>query len=326
MLPPTPAPAPFRFCLRVRYPECDPQGIAFNARYGDWTDLCTTELLRAIDPVWLEPGGFDYRLRAQHKEWMAPAVFDDVLVVEPTVTEVGRSSFVVQTTFCRASDGQPLARATTTYVRVDAAVGRSLALREDERQRLILGAPGRIADQAGEGGGRITGRVGREGWRSMAWKNGGGITHELHREGEGPAGFASRISIAEVGADGPFSRFDGVDRVLVLLSGAGMTLTRSDGLQVSLREGGDQISFFGEDDWGCALLGGPTLDLNLMTDRAQRRATAMLRPLGRVPAGLVLALAPGRIANEAVARHDLLRLDGPALASVPSISLRISAR
>ncbi|RAC78746.1 HutD family protein, partial [Burkholderia multivorans] len=72
------------------------------------------------------------------------------------------------------------------------------------------------------------------------WKNGGGVTREIaagfpeagHADAPGAdapgAGaldtFVWRVSVADVGAAGPFSRFDGVDRTLVLLSGAGMTL------------------------------------------------------------------------------------------------------
>ena len=41
--------------------------------------------------------------------------------------------------------------------------------------------------------------------------------------------FAWRVSVADVGTAGPFSRFDGIDRTLVLLSGAGMTLAEAGG-------------------------------------------------------------------------------------------------
>ena len=38
---------PFEFLFRVRYDECDPQGVVFNARYGDYIDLALTEFMRA---------------------------------------------------------------------------------------------------------------------------------------------------------------------------------------------------------------------------------------------------------------------------------------
>ena len=58
------------------------------------------------------------------------------------------------------------------------------------------------------------------------WKNGGGVTREVAAwpEGAGLDTFVWRVSVADVAQAGPFSRFDGVDRTLVLLCGAGMLL------------------------------------------------------------------------------------------------------
>lgn len=58
------------------------------------------------------------------------------------------------------------------------------------------------------------------------WKNGGGVTREVAAvpEQAGLDSFVWRVSIADVAQAGPFSRFAGIDRTLVLLSGAGMLL------------------------------------------------------------------------------------------------------
>src|SRR5687768_10431330 len=63
------------------------------------------------------------------------------------------------------------------------------------------------------------------------WKNGGGVTREIaaHPPGASLADFEWRMSIAEVAGDGAFSRFEGVDRCIALLDGAGMQLRSSDG-------------------------------------------------------------------------------------------------
>ena len=53
----------------------------------------------------------------------------------------------------------------------------------------------------------------------MPWKNGGGVTSELARSPQADE-FDWRLSVAEVATDGPFSQFPGIDRLLVLLSGA----------------------------------------------------------------------------------------------------------
>ena len=57
-----------------------------------------------------------------------------------------------------------------------------------------------------------------------------------HPAGAPLAAFDWRVSVADVAADGPFSRFPGVDRVLVLIAGAGMRLgTRCPGRRIARR-------------------------------------------------------------------------------------------
>src|ERR1700693_4601726 len=47
-------PAPFIHELRVRYGECDPQGIVFNANYLLYLDVAFTELWRNAVGPWHE--------------------------------------------------------------------------------------------------------------------------------------------------------------------------------------------------------------------------------------------------------------------------------
>ncbi|MFT7399651.1 MAG: environmental stress-induced protein Ves, partial [Rheinheimera aquimaris] len=60
-------------------------------------------------------------------------------------------------------------------------------------------------------------------WQTQRWQNGGGITHQLCRKDD-EQGLLWRVSVAEVATDGPFSRFDNIDRVIMLLAGAGFSL------------------------------------------------------------------------------------------------------
>nr|WP_284508144.1 MULTISPECIES: HutD family protein [unclassified Caballeronia] len=107
------------------------------------------------------------------------------------------------------------------------------------------------------------------------WKNGGGITREI---AAGPQGvsldaFAWRLSLADVASDGAFSKFEGVDRVLVLLDGAGMRLTEAHG-NVHVLDAPLAIArFAGETPIHATLLAGPTRDFNLMVRRDRARAT-----------------------------------------------------
>jgi environmental stress-induced protein Ves len=61
---------------------------------------------------------------------------------------------------------------------------------------------------------------------AQPWKNGGGITREIAAipHGTSMADFTWRVSVAEIARSGPFSPFPGIDRQILLLTGAGVRL------------------------------------------------------------------------------------------------------
>lgn len=100
-------------------------------------------------------------------------------------------------------------------------------------------------------------------FRTNPWKNGGGVTHEIARHAVGE-GWQWRISIAEVGADGPFSLFPGMTRILTVIDGAGIDLLSADGLlEARLYR---PVPFSGDFDVTARLVGGPVRNLNLIYD------------------------------------------------------------
>jgi environmental stress-induced protein Ves len=101
------------------------------------------------------------------------------------------------------------------------------------------------------------------------WKNGGGVTREVAAfpEGAGLDAFVWRVSIADVAQAGPFSRFAGIDRTLVLLSGAGMLLDEEQGPTHKLTQPLDSARFAGETAIDARLVDGATRDFNLMVRR-----------------------------------------------------------
>jgi uncharacterized protein len=111
------------------------------------------------------------------------------------------------------------------------------------------------------------------------WKNGGGVTREIAVEaagaGAGLDAFAWRVSVADVAQAGPFSRFDGVDRTLVLLEGAGMLLDEAGphAHMHALTQALDVACFAGETAITARLVDGPTRDFNLMVRRGTARGT-----------------------------------------------------
>ena len=111
-------------------------------------------------------------------------------------------------------------------------------------------------------------------YRVMPWKNGGGTTTELIIEPSGAdldSGFLWRLSMAEVGVSGPFSRFEGYDRTLLLLEGRGMRLDFDEQPSMHLDRPLEPIAFRG--DWltSGTLLDGPCRDFNIITQRARYR-------------------------------------------------------
>lgn len=108
--------------------------------------------------------------------------------------------------------------------------------------------------------------------RVVPWKNGGGTTREVAVGAPRPGGgFTWRLSLAHVAAAGPFSSFPGVDRTILLVSGDGMELRFTDEAPprtVRVERPFEPVRFAGETATTCALLGGPVVDLNVMTERA----------------------------------------------------------
>jgi uncharacterized protein len=101
------------------------------------------------------------------------------------------------------------------------------------------------------------------------WKNGGGVTREIaaYPHGAGFDTFIWRVSLADVAQAGPFSTFVGIDRTLVLLSGAGMLLDETQGRTHALEQPYDIARFAGEATIEARLIDGATRDFNLMIRR-----------------------------------------------------------
>jgi environmental stress-induced protein Ves len=110
---------------------------------------------------------------------------------------------------------------------------------------------------------------------STPWKNGGGLTREIVRR---PADaqmddFTWRVSLAEISADGPFSRFEGIDRMIVLLSGAGVHLrSAEDSANHTLDTPLVPFAFAGESAISASLIGAASSDFNVMTRRSSANA------------------------------------------------------
>ena len=95
------------------------------------------------------------------------------------------------------------------------------------------------------------------------WRNGGGVTREL-LSGPTSTDWRWRLSVADVAANGPFSRFEKTQRWFAVLEGAGVVLRFAQATH-RLDAHSEVLAFEGEWPCDCDLIEGPTLDFNLMT-------------------------------------------------------------
>lgn len=110
-------------------------------------------------------------------------------------------------------------------------------------------------------------------YRRMPWKNGGGETTEMVVS---PAAaslhdFDWRVSMARVGAPGPFSRFPGIERTLSVIDGQGLILLFEDQQPTALDRHSEPFTFSGDAAVDSRLVEGPIEDLNVMTRRERCR-------------------------------------------------------
>lgn len=156
----------------------------------------------------------------------------------------------------------------------------------------------------------------------MPWRNGGGVTAEVAcNEGGSIAGFEWRLSIAEVGQDGPFSRFTGMQRIIAVLEGAGIEMTVEGQRQAPLLPQ-HPYAFSGDSGVQCRLLDGPIRDFNLIYSPAHYQAR--LQWLGEknavrfhssastvivFNAGAALQVVVDGRAAEGLTHHDCLQIE-----------------
>ena len=138
-------------------------------------------------------------------------------------------------------------------------------------------------------------------YRRMRWKNGHGETAEIAISPPTATvdSFDWRISMARIEADGPFSRFPGIDRTLTVVAGSGLELA-VEGLQpVTLFAGSAPYPFRGDSVAYATLRAGAVTDLNVMTQRTgfwhrvRRLTAAGTTAFGAGAAGTVLACGNG---------------------------------
>ena len=167
---------------------------------------------------------------------------------------------------------------------------------------------------------------------AVPWKNGGGVTGEVavSPPGSGFENFDWRVSIAEIGAAGPFSRFLNIDRTLMVLKGR--LALEFDGGRVELDPASPPFAFAGEAACNGTPIDGAVTDLNVMTRRGRAAAhiTAVAGETHRASAKTSLFVARSET-NIRIAKRtfrldpfDALLVGGPCEASLDGAAFAIA--
>jgi len=88
---------PFTHSLKVRYNECDPQGVVFNANFLVYFDIACTELWRGIlggagYPDLAGKHGVDVVVAEANVKYLAPVRFDETLNITIESVDLGTTS------------------------------------------------------------------------------------------------------------------------------------------------------------------------------------------------------------------------------------------
>ena len=139
-------------------------------------------------------------------------------------------------------------------------------------------------------------------YATIPWKNGRGVTRRV-AVFPAEAGYQAldwHVSRTAIAHDTPFSQLTGLDRQLLLVSGAGLILRlRSETDHVALERRIDRplepFAFRGDWDVDCAVVDGPVEVLNVMTRRGRAAARLEVRAFSaletlRKPAGETLVV------------------------------------
>ena len=128
----------FRFScvVRVRWSECDAQGIVFNGAYFEYLEVAQSEYFRNLGFAIYDPDGRRYFDTATVKatlEYLSPARVDDMLDIHWKVERIGNSSLTTRCEIYNRASGESILRAEVIYVDFDSDAGVSRRVPDDMR-------------------------------------------------------------------------------------------------------------------------------------------------------------------------------------------------
>ena len=127
----------FRTQFRVRWMECDAQGIVFNGAYLGYLELAQAEYYRNLGVgIYHMPqsGYFDLAVVKTTLEFKAPARVDEIVEAYVRVSRFGNTSMDMEMELYRPNPELLLTRVEAVYVGYDAATEATKRVPDDLRE------------------------------------------------------------------------------------------------------------------------------------------------------------------------------------------------
>jgi len=124
--------------VRVRYAETDRMGIAYHANYFVWFEMGRTEVCRAAGVVYkeLEESGYLLMVADLGARYLAPALYDDELLIRTRIGEMGSRTIRFEYELRRGTT--LVATGFTRHLYCSNATRRSVRAPEEIRKRFEL--------------------------------------------------------------------------------------------------------------------------------------------------------------------------------------------
>ncbi|HEY7631399.1 MAG TPA: thioesterase family protein [Thermoleophilaceae bacterium] len=122
--------------LRVRYSECDQQGVVFNAHYFAYFDDALTEVWRDVVVPYgdMVKSGVDVVVAEAKARFRAPARFDDEIELQWWVTRLGNTAMSTRIDIVRGDE--LLIEGEMRHVFVHAGTSEKREIPPDYREKL----------------------------------------------------------------------------------------------------------------------------------------------------------------------------------------------
>jgi acyl-CoA thioester hydrolase len=128
----------FRHQLRVRYAECDMQGVVFNAHYLAYVDDAMSRWMGTLDKPYTELG-WDCMVVHAELDWRGSARYDELIDIDCAVVRWGTTSFVAG--FDLHVGDRPVCRVELTYIGVALHTTEKMAPPDELKRALDPAVP-----------------------------------------------------------------------------------------------------------------------------------------------------------------------------------------